>query len=204
MSRPQWQQKGLGPFRFSRGARAGSPSRPGFKLSRRISQLLYFVASIAHLPLSSASFHLMDPSSPAHPALAKFDLLSTNALELRDRLQNGTLTSVEIVTAYLAQIKRYNSKLHLVVSLRQHDQLLADARQRDEERKAGNVRSPFHGLPFLAKDAYATVPSLGLQTTVGSFALKDSKPRANAAAIDAVCKLPFTGLAWGSRRDLTH
>jgi len=128
----------------------------------------------------------MDPSSPPHPALAKFDVLSTNALELRDQLQNGTLTSVDIVTAYLAQIKRYNSKLNLVISLREHDQLLADARQRDEERKAGNVRSPFHGLPFLAKDAYATAPGLGLQTTVGSFAFKDSKPRANAAAIDAL------------------
>ncbi|KAK0648612.1 amidase signature domain-containing protein, partial [Cercophora newfieldiana] len=102
------------------------------------------------------------------------------------QLQNGALTSVDIVNAYLAQIKRYNPKLNLVISLREHDELLADAQQRDEERKAGNIRSPFHGLPFLAKDNYATAPGLGLPTTVGSFALKDSKLHADAAATNAL------------------
>lgn len=36
------------------------------------------------------------------------------------------------------------------------------------------------------QDAYATGPELGLPTTVGSFALKESKTRGNAAVIDAV------------------
>ncbi|KAK3942604.1 amidase [Diplogelasinospora grovesii] len=125
---------------------------------------------------------MTDPS----PAPA-FDVLSATALELQNRLQNASLTN--IVLTYLAQIHRHNSagaNLNLIISLRDRDQLLADARARDEERKAGKLKSPFHGIPFIAKDAYATAPELGLPTTVGSFALKDSQPRANAVAIDTL------------------
>ncbi|KAK0619542.1 amidase signature domain-containing protein [Immersiella caudata] len=120
----------------------------------------------------------------------KFDVLSTSALELRDRLQNGTLISVDVVSEYLAQIRKH-TKLNLVISLREHDRLLADANQRDEERQAGKVRSPFHGLSFLAKDASAA-PRLSPQITIGSFALKESKPPANAVAIDALLEAGMT------------
>jgi amidase len=105
---------------------------------------------------------MSDPlSTPA------FDVLSATALELQDRLQNTTLTSVDIVLAYLAQINRHNSagaKLNLVISLRDRDQLLADARARDEERRAGKLRGPFHGIPFIAK-----VRLLYILSTTGVF-----------------------------------
>jgi amidase len=83
-----------------------------------------------------------------------FDVLSTTALYLRGRLANSTLTSAQIIQAYLDQIHRHNTsgaKLNLIVSLRDREELLDEARERDEELAAGKSRGVFHGIPFIAK-----------------------------------------------------
>jgi Asp-tRNA(Asn)/Glu-tRNA(Gln) amidotransferase A subunit family amidase len=51
---------------------------------------------------------------------------------------------------------------------------IADARQRDAERAAGRVRSPFHGVPVVFKD---NIDATELPTTGGSRALLDHHPR---------------------------
>ncbi|KAH0591777.1 hypothetical protein MHUMG1_10476 [Metarhizium humberi] len=52
--------------------------------------------------------------------------------------------------------------------------LMERSAQLDRERTEGRVRSPFHGIPILVKDAIATAPSLELATTLGSLAFKNS------------------------------
>jgi Asp-tRNA(Asn)/Glu-tRNA(Gln) amidotransferase A subunit family amidase len=51
---------------------------------------------------------------------------------------------------------------------------IADARQRDQERAQGKVRSPFHGVPIIFKD---NIDTTELPTTGGSLALIDHRPR---------------------------
>src|SRR5438128_271407 len=51
---------------------------------------------------------------------------------------------------------------------------VAEARALDDERAAGRVRGPFHGVPIAFKD---NIDVLGLPTTGGSLALLDHRPR---------------------------
>ena len=89
--------------------------------------------------------------------------------DLQSAMAAGTLTSVELVDAYLARIDAYDHRgptLNAVVRLNPHAR--ADAAARDAERKAGRVRGPLHGIPIILKDNYGTTDML---TSAGSIAL---------------------------------
>lgn len=86
--------------------------------------------------------------------LSVIDLLSLDSVELQRRLEAGLLTSVELVQACLAQIDRHDqrgARLNAIISLVPTPLLLERSAQLDRERKAGRVRSPFHGIPILIK-----------------------------------------------------
>ncbi|KAK4139419.1 amidase signature domain-containing protein [Dichotomopilus funicola] len=119
------------------------------------------------------------------------------------------LTSKQLVSLYLARIYRHDDYLRAVISITPQNLLLQRAQQLDDERRGGLVRSPLHGIPVLLKDNIATKPGTGLDTTAGSFALVDSKPRENAVLVDKLLdagaillgKASLSELSWwkGSR-----
>ncbi len=65
---------------------------------------------------------------------------------------------------YLARLKRYDSKLHFVITLTE-ERALAQAKAADDEIAAGNYRGPLHGIPWGAKDLLAVK---GYPTTWGA------------------------------------
>lgn len=82
------------------------------------------------------------------------ELIKANAAELQQQLQDGSLTSVQLIERCLAQIEAHNYKgmsLHAVISVAPREKVLAVAKQLDEERKSGKVRSSLHGIPILLK-----------------------------------------------------
>lgn len=83
-----------------------------------------------------------------------FDVLTATASELQDRLKAETLTSVEIVTTYLAQIEKHNhagAKLNAIINIAPRELVLKAAESLDRERRAGKLRGPLHGLPIIVK-----------------------------------------------------
>ncbi|HKK28168.1 MAG TPA: amidase [Gemmatimonadota bacterium] len=79
-------------------------------------------------------------------------------------LRSGQVTSVELTRMYLSRLRRYDPRLHAVVTLT--DSLaLAQAARADSDFAAGRVRGPLQGIPFGVKDLYA-VP--GYPTTWGA------------------------------------
>lgn len=120
-------------------------------------------------------------------SLSDAELLTAPAHEIQDLLTSGQTTSEIIVGDFLDQIERHNlegHKLRAILFTAPRELALGRARQLDEERAAGHVRGPLHGIPIIIKDAYATHPDLGMPTTAGCFALLGSKPRKNAVVID--------------------
>ncbi|KAF2105614.1 amidase signature domain-containing protein [Lophiotrema nucula] len=113
-----------------------------------------------------------------------FDVLTATAVDLQLLLQQGKLTSVQIVEIYRQHIEKYNAKLHAIISISSN--LRTIAADLDHERAEGRVRGPLHGIPIIVKDAFNTVRSLGLPTTVGSLALVESQIPKNATIIDAL------------------
>lgn len=116
-----------------------------------------------------------------HPATA--DLAYVDAVELLERLQAGSLTSVELVTALLERIAAIDapeSDIGLRSILALADDALIIAEQRDAQRATSDIVGPLHGLPIVIKD---NLEAVGLPCTAGSFALANSVVAADAPVI---------------------
>jgi amidase len=111
----------------------------------------------------------------------QFDVLTTNAADLRHLLETGQTSSVQIILAYLSQIERHEHELHVFISVAPRESLLAIAADRDEERRLGRTRGPLHGIPVVLKDCFVTASELGMGTTAGSRALVGARASANSA-----------------------
>ncbi|KAK4145145.1 amidase signature domain-containing protein [Dichotomopilus funicola] len=116
------------------------------------------------------------------------DLLTATAGDLRERLESGETTSVELVRLYLDQSAKHNHdgmKLHAINAVVSRDALFDQAMALDAERKNSGPRSPLHGIPITLKNFYLA-PSFGLETTCGSFALEGLTASEDAAIATAL------------------
>ncbi len=114
-------------------------------------------------------------------AYEKFSVFEKSITELQDAMTSGQVTAEDIVNEYLARIARFDRhgpEYHAVLSL--NPRVVADARERDGERAAGRVRSPFHGVPVILKD---NIDATELPTTGGSLALVDHRPRLDSRVV---------------------
>jgi amidase len=105
-------------------------------------------------------------SAPVKP----FDFEETTIAELQEAMRSGRHTARSIAQAYLERIQdvdKQGALLNSVIEL--NPDVLAIAEGLDEERKAGRVRGPLHGIPILIKDNIDTGDRM--LTTAGSLAL---------------------------------
>ena len=82
-------------------------------------------------------------------------------IEAAQALRSGEVSSVELAEECLRQIERLNPELNAFLTLTA-DMARAQARQADEERRAGMDRGPMHGIPIAHKDLFCTA---GVRTT---------------------------------------
>jgi amidase len=100
-----------------------------------------------------------------------FELEEATIAELGDAMASGERTSVEITQLYLdriAALDRDGPRLRSIIET--NPDALEVARQLDEERAAGNIRGPLHGIPIVLKDNIDTADRM--TTTAGSYALE--------------------------------
>lgn len=112
-----------------------------------------------------------------------FDPLKATATGLAKLLDDGELTSVDIIETFLEQIEKHNhagANINALLATAPRHILLSQAIQLDEERAAGKLRSAFHGLPIIIKDNILTDVQFGMPTTAGSWAFVNAKARSNA------------------------
>lgn len=107
------------------------------------------------------------------------DLPFLSIAELSGLLARRQISPVEIVTALLDRIGRYNSLLHSYITVCD-DQALAEARRAEREISRDGVRSPLHGIPVSFKD---NIWTRGVRTTAHSRALQDFVPNEDATHV---------------------
>ncbi len=113
-------------------------------------------------------------SAAAAQSAKPLEVTEASVTQLQQAMAEGRATSVSITRAYLARIAAYDqSGPRLNAIIRLNPRALAEAAALDAERKAGKVRGPMHGIPFILKDNYDTGD---MPTTAGSLALANSQP----------------------------
>jgi amidase len=110
---------------------------------------------------------------------SNFPFVEATISQLQTAMTSGQLTSKDLVMGYLNRIQQLNPTLHAVIET--NPNAVAIASSLDNERKAGHVRGPLHGIPILVKDNIATLDNM--QTTAGSLALYNSRVPADAVII---------------------
>jgi Asp-tRNA(Asn)/Glu-tRNA(Gln) amidotransferase A subunit family amidase len=101
--------------------------------------------------------------------------------QLQAALAAETITSKDLVGAYLARINAYDQKgpaLNAISVI--NSRSLDEAAAMDAERRAGKTRGPLHGIPVILKDNYETA---GMQTAAGSRSLAGFVPRDDATVV---------------------
>ena len=116
------------------------------------------------------------------PHASSVDLAFASAGELLDRLEEGTLTSVDLVNTLLERARVIDSA-DGQIGLRSIAAFAADAleiaAECDANRARGVLRGPLHGLPVLIKD---NIEAAGLPGQAGSTALS-GRPARDAALV---------------------
>jgi amidase len=108
------------------------------------------------------------------------DLTSFGAVELSELIHAERVSCREVMTAFLDRIDHRNGELNAIVSRRDRDALVEEARQCDDELAAGFSRGWMHGLPQAIKDLAETQ---GLRTTMGSPLFRDYVPEHDALMV---------------------
>lgn len=110
------------------------------------------------------------------------DVVEADIAGLREALESGETTSVELVRAHLERIAAYDSggiRLNAVVVM--NPDALDDAAASDRRRSEGRPLGPLDGIPYTAKDSYLV---RGLTCASGSPAFADLVAQRDAFTIE--------------------
>lgn len=138
---------------------------------------------------------------PATRSSSIEDLAFLPITALAPLLQRRDVSATDLTKMYLGRLKKYGPKLNCVVTLTE-DLALAQAAQADQEIRAGKYKGPLHGIPWGAKDLFATK---GIPATWGAAPFQNQVfdydativERLREAGAVLVAKLSMGALAQG-------
>jgi Asp-tRNA(Asn)/Glu-tRNA(Gln) amidotransferase A subunit family amidase len=131
------------------------------------------------------------------------DLAFATVPQLAELIRTRKVSSVELTKMYLGRLKRYGPKLLCIVTLTE-DLAMKQAEAADAEIKRGKYRGPLHGIPWGAKDLFATK---GIKTTWGAEPYQNQVIDYDATIVERlrdagavlVAKLSMGALAQGAK-----
>src|SRR5262245_917927 len=109
------------------------------------------------------------PTSPA--ARKPFTVVEATIGDMRAAMEQGRVTSRQLVQQYLTRIATYEDRLHAAITVNPDALKIAD--ERDRERAQGKVRGPLHGIPIALKD---NIHTTDMRTTGGALAFERLVP----------------------------
>ncbi|MGM0668286.1 MAG: amidase family protein [Gemmatimonadota bacterium] len=98
---------------------------------------------------------------------ARYDVVESTIPEMQEALQEGRVTSRELVEAHLVRIALYEEDVNATIAVNPRALQIADSL--DRERAEGRIRGPLHGIPVALKDIIHT---WDMPTTGGALAFE--------------------------------
>jgi len=131
------------------------------------------------------------------------DLAFATVPQLAELIRTKKVSSVELTKMYLGRLKRYGPKLLCIVTLTE-ELAMTQAQDADNDLKRGKYRGPLHGIPWGAKDLFATK---GIKTTWGAEPYRDQLINYDATVVERLreagavllAKLSMGALAQGPK-----
>ena len=162
------------------------PAQPGFHIKRASSKIKFRFGRNDPVQFKSVE-----------------DLAFATVPQLAELIRTKKVSSVELTKMYLGRLKRYGPKLFCIVTLTE-DLAMKQAQDADNDLKRGKYRGPLHGIPWGAKDLFATK---GIKTTWGAEPYRDQAIDYDATVVERlreagavlVAKLSMGALAQGPK-----
>ena len=101
----------------------------------------------------------------------RFDVVEATIPDMQRAMEEGRVTSRELVEAHLLRIALYEERVNATIAVNAN--ALTEAERLDRERADGHVRGPLHGIPVALKD---NVHTTDLPTTGGALAFAGYVP----------------------------
>ena len=132
-------------------------------------------AAIALDPTRSTASRVANAPAPASAApQAAFELEEATIAALQEGMRSGKYTARSLAELYLTRadaVDRGGPAINSIIE--RNPDAIRIAEELDQERKAGRVRGPLHGIPVLIKDNIDTADQM--RTSAGSLALGEWK-----------------------------
>jgi amidase len=128
----------------------------------RATLCLTALAAAGAVALLSAQSKAKKPSAPTPPP---FTVVEATIPEMRAAMEQGRVTSQELVRQSLERIATYEKVLNATISVNPH--AIEEAEALDAERAQKKIRGPLHGIPVALKD---NIHTTGMPTTGGALA----------------------------------
>jgi amidase len=109
------------------------------------------------------------------------EIVKLDALALSSAIKSKRVSCVEVMSSYLDHIDRANPIVNAIVSLQNRDDLLKQAKTRDEQLARGEYLGWMHGFPQAIKDLE---PTKGIRTTLGSPLFKNFVPKTDSIVVE--------------------
>lgn len=151
--------------------------------------------------IKATKFKLSQAQTPEFTSIEQLAFATVPQLALLIRTRR--VSPLELTKMYLVRLKCYGPRLNCVVTLTE-ELALEQAAAAESEIKRGRYRGPLHGIPWGAKDLFATK---GIRTTWGAEPYRDQLISYDATVVERlrdagavlVAKLSMGALAQGGR-----
>ena len=91
------------------------------------------------------------------------------------------ISAEEVTYYYLQRIKMYNPVINAIVSLKDEEEIKAEAKEKDFTKNSDNKLKLLYGLPLAVKDLFDVK---GIPTTYGIKEFKNNIPSKNSLIVD--------------------
>lgn len=132
-------------------------------------------------------------------------IIFKSATEITKLIRDREISCVEVAKQFLDHIETYNKTINAIVDLKDYNDIITEARVKDQLLSHGKTLGPLHGLPITVKDTFnvmGLISSNGNPKLKGNIAVNDAelvkRLKESGAIIIGKTNLALYALDWQS------